>query len=273
MLRRREVARTQSFGAGDQLDRARTPGVERCQAHAGSAKDARAMNLADLVVDRPDAGLFRIHRSAMTSPELFALEQERIFNRGWLYVGHECEVERPGDYRRRTVAGRPLFLARGSDGQVRVLFNTCTHRGAMICRRDEGNAEVFQCFYHAWTFNNKGELIGTPDPEGYAPAFDRAERALRAPPRVDSYRGMYFASFNPDVAPLADYLGAARELIDLTFDAAEVLGGWTILAGTAKYTLRANWKLLIENSIDGYHYASVHQTYVAYMMGRRATMA
>jgi p-cumate 2,3-dioxygenase alpha subunit len=231
------------------------------------------MNLAELVVDRPDAGLFRVHRSAMTSPELFALEQEQIFNRGWLYVGHESEVERPGDYRRRTVAGRPLFFARGCDGQVRVLFNTCTHRGAMICRRDEGNAEVFQCFYHAWTFNNKGELIGTPDPEGYAPAFDRAERALRAPPRVDSYCGMYFASFNPEVVALADYLGAARELIDLTFDAAEVLGGWTILAGTAKYTLRANWKLLIENSIDGYHYASVHQTYVAYMMGRRATMA
>jgi phenylpropionate dioxygenase-like ring-hydroxylating dioxygenase large terminal subunit len=82
---------------------------------------------------------------------------------------------------------------------------------------------------------------------------------------------MYFLSFNPDVQPLADYLGAARELIDLTFDSAAVLGGWTILAGIAKYALRANWKLLIENSIDGYHYASVHQTYVAYLMTRRAS--
>ncbi|HEY7066336.1 MAG TPA: aromatic ring-hydroxylating dioxygenase subunit alpha [Chloroflexota bacterium] len=228
------------------------------------------MDLAKLVVDEPEAGRFRVHRSALTSPEIFALEQERIFERGWLYVGHDSEIQRPGDYRRRMVAGRPLFLVRGGDGVVRVLFNTCTHRGAQVCRRDEGNAEVFQCFYHAWTFNNRGELIGTPDPDGYPPGFDRAKRALQAPPRVDSYRGMHFVSFNPDVAPLAEYLGPARELIDLTFDAAEPLGGWTILAGTAKYAIGANWKLLIENSIDGYHFASVHQTYVAYMAAKRA---
>jgi p-cumate 2,3-dioxygenase subunit alpha len=228
------------------------------------------MELADLVVDQPASGLFRVHRSAMTSPELFALEQRRIFERGWLYVGHASEIPARGDYRRRTVAGRPLVFVRGSDDEVRVLFNTCTHRGAMVCRRDEGSAEVFQCFYHAWTFNNRGDLIGTPDADGYAPGFDRAERALQAPPRVDSYRGLYFVSLNPAVPPLADYLGPARELIDLTFDAAEVLGGWGILAGTAKYAIRANWKLLIENSIDGYHFASVHQTYIGYMASQRA---
>ncbi|HLH23596.1 MAG TPA: aromatic ring-hydroxylating dioxygenase subunit alpha [Chloroflexota bacterium] len=228
------------------------------------------MELADLIVDRPEAGLFRVHRSAMTSPELFALEQRRIFERGWLYVGYDGEIPRPGDYRRRTVAGRPLFFVRGSDGQVRVLFNTCTHRGAMVCRRDEGNAAVFQCFYHAWTFDNRGALIGTPDPDGYAPGFDRAERALQAPPHVGSYRGLHFVSFNPDVAPLADYLGPARELMDLSLDSAEVLGGWTILAGTAKYAIRANWKLLVENSIDAYHFASVHQTYIGYMASQRA---
>jgi p-cumate 2,3-dioxygenase subunit alpha len=230
------------------------------------------VDVASLVVDQPEAGRFRVHRSALTSPEVFALEQRRVFEQGWLYVGHESEIAQPGDYRRRTVAGRPLFFVRGSDGQVRVLFNTCTHRGAMVCRRDEGNADVFQCFYHAWTFSNRGELIGTPDPAGYPPGFDRAERALQAPARVDSYRGLYFVSFNPAVVPLADYLGAARELIDLTFDAAEVLGGWGILAGTAKYGIRANWKLLVENSIDGYHFASVHQTYVSYMASKRAAV-
>jgi p-cumate 2,3-dioxygenase alpha subunit len=230
------------------------------------------MNVAELIVDRPEAGLFRVHRSAMTSPELFALERERIFNRCWLYVAHESELPRPGDYRRRTVAGRPLFIVRGGDGEVRVLLNTCTHRGAMICRRDEGNDEVFQCFYHAWTFNNRGELIGTPDPDGYPPGFDRAERALQAPPRVASYRGMYFVSFDPAAQDLVDYLAGARELIDLTLDAAEVLGGWAVIAGTAKYSLQANWKLLVENSIDGYHYNSVHQTFVAYMAGRRASL-
>jgi phosphoglycolate phosphatase-like HAD superfamily hydrolase len=159
-----------------------------------------------------------------------AREQERIFERCWLYIGHESEFRQPGDYRRRTVAGRPLFLVRGRDQQVRAFHNTCTHRGAMVCRQDQGRAEQFQCFYHAWTFDNRGELIGTPDPDGYPPGFDRAERALRAPPRVACYRGLYFISFDPAAPDLVDYLAGARELID----ALKRSGHPVILASSAK---------------------------------------
>jgi p-cumate 2,3-dioxygenase subunit alpha len=226
------------------------------------------VDVADLVYDRPEQGLFRVHRSALTSPELFEQEWKRIFDQSWLFVGHESEIPNPGDYRRRTIAGRPTFLVRGSDGEVRVFLNTCTHRGALVCRQDAGNAQTFQCFYHAWTFNNRGELIGTPDAEGYAPGFDRAERALVGPPRVASYRGLVFVSFNPAVQDLPDYLAGARPLMDLTLDSAEVLGGWTVLAGTAHYQLRANWKLLVENSIDSYHFPTVHQTYLTYQSKR-----
>src|SRR5581483_1446257 len=165
------------------------------------------MELEKIVAEDAQGGLFRVNRMAMTSRELFELEQQRIFERCWLYVGHESEVERPGDYVRRTVAGRPVFLVRGRDGQVRTFLNTCTHRGALVCRHDEGHAESFQCFYHGWTFNNQGELIGIPDVDAYGPAFDRAERALKAPPRCESYRGMHFISFNPEVESLTDYLG------------------------------------------------------------------
>ncbi|HLY65352.1 MAG TPA: SRPBCC family protein, partial [Chloroflexota bacterium] len=97
---------------------------------------------------------------------------------------------------------------------------------------------------------------------------DRAERGLMAVPRLDSYRGMYFVSFDPDVEDLVSYLGEARSYIDLTMDSAETLGGWVMVAGSAKFTLRANWKLLIENSIDGYHLPTVHQTYIDYMDSR-----
>jgi p-cumate 2,3-dioxygenase subunit alpha len=228
------------------------------------------MDLGSLVRDRPDDGLFRVHRSAMTSEEVLALERERIFERCWLYVGHESELPRPGDYRRRTVVGRPLFIVRGRDERIRVFHNTCTHRGAMICRRDEGRAEQFQCFYHAWTFNNRGELIGVPDEAGYSAAFDRAERGLQSPPRVESYRGFYFVNFDPDAVDLETYLGDARELIDQTMDSAEPLGGWAVIAGTARYSIKANWKLLVENSIDNYHLATVHRSYFEYMAQRRA---
>jgi p-cumate 2,3-dioxygenase subunit alpha len=228
------------------------------------------MNPAEVLIDRPADGLFRVHRSTMVSPELFALEQERIFDHTWLYVGHESEVERPGDYRRRTVAGRPVFMVRGSDGIVRVFLNSCTHRGAQVCRLDEGNAAQFQCFYHAWTFDNRGALIGLPDPAGYTAALDRAERALVSPPRVDSYHGLYFISFDPAIESLTSYLGEAGALMDLTLDAAEVLGGWSVVPGHLEYTIHANWKLLVENSIDHYHVPTVHETHLAYLARRRA---
>lgn len=205
----------------------------------------------------------------MTSPEVLALERERIFDRCWLYVGHDSEIPAPGAYRRRTVAGRPVFMVRGRDGQVRVFLNSCTHRGAVICRRDEGTAQVFQCFYHGWTFNDRGELVGVPDEAGYADGFDRAALGLHPPPRFESYRGLYFVSFDPRAAPLERYLAGAKEHIDLTLDSAEILGGWTVLAGTARYVIRANWKLLVENSIDSYHLPTVHQTYLEYMSDRR----
>jgi len=216
-----------------------------------------------LIIDRPREGVFRVHRSSMTSQQIFELERDRVFDQCWLYLGHESEVANPGDYRRRTVAGRPVFFNRDRDGQIRVFLNTCPHRGALICRRDEGNAQVFQCFYHAWSFNIKGELVGVPDEAGYGSGFDKGALGLLSPPRVDSYRGFYFISFNPQIEDLAGYLAGAKEYLDLIVDQTEV--GLKVVRGSNKYHIKANWKLLVENSLDGYHVFPTHQTYWDYM--------
>ncbi len=221
------------------------------------------MEIKDLIIDDRQRGIFRVHRSSMTSIDLFQQEREQIFSRCWIYLGHESEVENPGDYRRRTVVGRPLFFARGRDGQVRVFLNSCPHRGALICRRDEGNTEVLQCFYHAWSFNTDGELIGVPDQEAYGPHFDRRELGLKEPPRVESYRGFYFVSFNPYADDLVTYLAGAKDYLDLIVDQSEE--GMRVVRGSNKYTMKANWKLLVENSLDGYHLVPTHQTYLDYI--------
>ena len=221
------------------------------------------MEIEDLIVDDRERGIFRVHRSAMTSPDLFQRERSFIFDRCWIYLGHESEVENPGDYRRRTVTGRTLLFARGRDGQVRVFLNTCPHRGALICRRDQGNSEVFQCFYHAWTFNTHGELTGVPGEDAYGPWFDRNELGLKQPPRVESYRGFIFVSFSAFVEDLVTYLAGAREYLDLIVDQAEE--GMRVVAGSNRYTMKANWKLLAENSLDGYHLPTTHRTYVDYI--------
>ncbi|MFN4281583.1 MAG: aromatic ring-hydroxylating oxygenase subunit alpha [Alphaproteobacteria bacterium] len=228
------------------------------------------MSTQELIIDRPENNVFRVSRAAMTSHEILDLEQSQIFERCWLYVGHESEIEKRGDFKRRVAAGRPLIFVRGSDDAVRVLYNTCPHRGAQVCGADNGNAERFQCFYHGWTFNNKGDLVTLPDSAGYGGKFNKAEHGLTSPPRVEQYRGFYFVNFNREAEDLATYLGQAREIMDLTIDSAESLGGWTILKGTAKYSINSNWKLLAENSCDGYHLQMVHQSYLDYMDWRRS---
>jgi p-cumate 2,3-dioxygenase alpha subunit len=227
-----------------------------------------AARIEDLIDDRSAEGVFRVRRSAMTSPEIFELERERIFSHTWLYLGHDEEVPSAGDYRRRTVGGRAMFMVRGKDGIVRAFHNTCTHRGAQVCRHDEGQATSFTCFYHGWTFGTDGQLVGVPEKEAYPESFRNETFALKSP-RLEQYRGLYFVTFDPNIEDLATYLGAACRLIDQTVDSAELLGGWSIMRGSARYSIRANWKLLIENSYDGYHLATVHQTYLDYIAWRR----
>ncbi|HTW88422.1 MAG TPA: aromatic ring-hydroxylating dioxygenase subunit alpha [Candidatus Binataceae bacterium] len=221
------------------------------------------MDIESLIAEDPARETFRVHRSVMTSPEIYELERKLVFGRSWLYIGHESEIEKPGDFRRREVAGRPLIFIRGKDGVVRVFFNTCTHWGAKVCRLDQGNATSFQCFYHAWTFNNLGQLIAIPDAGGYPENFNRAELALKSPPHVDNYRGLYFVNLDPDAQPLINYLDGARDYMDLILDQSEA--GWRVVAGTQMYTVRANWKLMATNSLDTYHAPPLHTTYFSYM--------
>jgi p-cumate 2,3-dioxygenase alpha subunit len=220
--------------------------------------------LDNLIIDNTDAGVFRVNRRAFTEPEILALERQRIFDQCWIYAGHETEIPYPGDFRARSIAGRPVILARGSDGEVRALLNTCTHRGALVCLQPAGNGKSFQCPYHAWTFSNQGELIGVPGEEAYSEAFDRQELALGQAPRLESYRGFIFVSFNAAAEPLIDYLAGAREYLDLVCDQAEA--GMEIVGGTQLYSMRANWKLLVENSMDGYHAPTTHQRYFDYLV-------
>jgi p-cumate 2,3-dioxygenase alpha subunit len=216
-----------------------------------------------LIEDDEERGIFRVHRTTMTSPEILSAERERIFAASWLYMGHTSEIPKPGDYVRRNVVGRGLFMARGKDGAIRTFFNTCTHRGATICRQPSGNAKVLQCFYHAWAFDLEGNLVGVPDEASYSDAFDRADMGLQQTARCDEYRGFVFIAFTPDVPALVDYLAGAKEYLDLIIDASP--DGIEILKGKNEYTIRANWKLLCENSLDGYHALPTHETYFKYV--------
>ena len=226
--------------------------------------------LSGLVIDDRERGLFRVHRSVFTDTAILARERERIFDRCWLYAGHESEVREPGDFVTRRVAGRPVIITRGRDGKVRVLLNTCTHRGAMVCREPKGNAKVHRCIYHGWSFTCEGELHGIPDKAAYSEAFDRRELRLREPPGGTSvYRGFIFVNFDPaNEVSLEDYLWDAKDYIDLVAD--QSAGRMVVISGTQAYTVRANYKLLVENSIDAYHLMPMHKRYIDWLMDANA---
>ncbi len=226
--------------------------------------------LPELVIDDRERGLFRVHRSVFTDPDILARERERIFDRCWLYAGHESEVREPGDFVTRRVAGRPVIISRGRDRKVRVLLNSCTHRGAAVCREPRGNAKAHQYVYHGWSFTPEGELLGIPGKFAYSEAFDQRELRLREPAGGTSvYRDFIFVNFNPaNEVSLADYLWDAKDCIDLVAD--QSAGRMEITSGTQSYAVRANYKLLVENSIDAYHAPVNHKRYFDWLVEANA---
>jgi phenylpropionate dioxygenase-like ring-hydroxylating dioxygenase large terminal subunit len=91
-----------------------------------------------------------VSRELFVNDEIYAQEQERIFARSWLFVGHESQIPRPGDYFVSCMGEESVILTRDQRQQVHVFLNTCRHRGMKVCRYDEGNTAVFTCPYHGW---------------------------------------------------------------------------------------------------------------------------
>ena len=198
----------------------------------------------------------RIHGSLYTDPQIFADEMERIFHRGWVFVGHETEIPRAGDYVTRHVGAEPVIMARGHDGDVAVLVNRCRHRGTMLCPSDRGSSRTFTCPYHGWTYDLDGRFLGVPYPAGYS-GFDKTAHGLARAARVSAYRGFVFASMSGDGVPLSEHLGSATRLIDRSCDLSPV-GEVELSAGWVRHRCAANWKMLPENDSDGYHLGFVH---------------
>ena len=203
---------------------------------------------------------FRVNRAAYKDPAVFEREKELIFGKCWLYVGHGTELTKKGDFVSRRVGGRDLIFLRDRAGEVRAYFNSCTHRGAKICRDRAGNARTFACPYHGWVFNTEGQLKSTNTQTGYVENFNEdGHLDLAKVPRLENYRDFWFVNYNPKAISLFDYLDGARDAIDALSDQTEA--EQIILPGEHSYTIRANYKLLAENSYDGYHLVSVHATY------------
>jgi p-cumate 2,3-dioxygenase alpha subunit len=200
---------------------------------------------AELIDDRPEEGIFRVRREAMTSQAVLDREWELLFGRCWLYLAHESEVPADGDLLVRPVGRAPRILGRTAESGLQCRLDACPECGGRLVPHEPGAGEL-SCPEH-----------GRVEPERTA--------------RLEGYRGFWFISDDPDAVPLREYLGGVTEYLDLIVD--QSVQGLRVLPGSHEFGVRANWKLYVENVLDTYHVLPVHQTYFQYLASRGGGVA
>jgi len=211
----------------------------------------------------PERGIFQVSRRVFTDDAVFREEWDKILLKSWTLLGMGSEIPRPNDFLLRQVLDRQIIFSRDREGAVHALVNACSHRGALVCREKSGTRKTFTCPYHGWVYRNSGELLHTGD--GYPQGFNGDHRYdLRRAPRLESYRDFHFIAFEPDVPPLSEYLGEARTFLD-NF-ALQSERGLAAISGCFDYAVRCNYKLYVENHIDGFHVEVTHSSFLRYYM-------
>ncbi len=183
------------------------------------------------------------------SPEVFALEKERLFMREWLMIGRLEEFSQPGDYMTFRVMGEPIVVARDHGGELNAFANVCAHRGVEVASGC-GNAREFSCPYHGWLYDLSGRLVGAPymkEAEGFAP-----EACRLRPIKLDVWAGNVFINFDPGALPLAAHVAE----FDQEF--AFLRMGDCRLSERVVYEFDCNWKFVAENLMDIYHIGTLH---------------
>ncbi|MFW7347760.1 MAG: aromatic ring-hydroxylating oxygenase subunit alpha [Pigmentiphaga sp.] len=230
----------------------------------------QAEDLTDCVVDETDRGVFTVHRDVYRDPDIFELEMRYIFERSWVFLGIEDQIAKPHDYLTTWIGRQPVLVMRSGDGQVGAFLNTCSHRGAMLTQRERGNARIHVCAYHGWSFDSSGRNASIKDRKDacYSEAFERDDHDLVPVAKFGSYRGLMFGSLSADVPSLEEHLGETRFFLDLVLDQSP--NGIELLPGSSTYVYKGNWKLQLDNALDGYHLTSVHPSFIKIVQQRHS---
>jgi len=203
-----------------------------------------------------------------TEPHILDVEREKIFRRTWQLAGtldHPCgevpigdgtpekivkrTIADPESYFTADVAGEPVVVVRDKQGTLRAFSNVCRHRAGPIAL-GSGCKNVLRCQYHGWTYTLDGRLIGTPDVEGVE-FFDRSTMGM-VPLRLETWEKFIFVSFDANAEPLSAYLGKIPE------QARGFQFAGLQLAERRDYVVNCNWKVYVDNYLEGYHITIAH---------------
>jgi glycine betaine catabolism A len=196
------------------------------------------------------AGVKTLAQQYFVSPGVFAKEQDRIFSKQWVLVGHQSQLAKAGDYFVAVAAGESLIVVRDQKSVIRGFYNVCRHRGTRLKEDTCGHGSAIRCPYHAWTYGLDGRLIGAPHMD-QVPDFDKGDYSLHAV-NLGLWEGLIFVNLADSPTPLEEWFAP----LDGKFS------HWNISilrpAKRIEYDVNANWKLMFENYSECYHCPGVH---------------
>ena len=210
-----------------------------------------------------------IDRAIFVDPAMYAQEQELVFARSWLFVGHASQIPGNGDFFLSRMGEDSVILNRDMDGKIHVFLNSCRHRGMRLCRYDFGNSKYFVCPYHGWGFRASGQLAAVPlRDKGYGDRLDTAAWSLIEVPQLVEYRGTIWGCWDAKGPDFRTAMGTAIAYLDAFLEQPDGGDGeMEVIGGIQKWRMPCNWKWAAENFAgDNYHnvsHASVDQLQIS----------
>jgi Rieske 2Fe-2S family protein len=185
-------------------------------------------------------------------PAVVELEQRAIFERTWQLAGHVADLPSPGTYITTDVGDQPVLVVRDDHGEIRAFRNVCRHRGSRLLTGSGGCPKAIRCRYHGWTYRLDGALIGVPEGREI-PGLDKSRLGLHQV-RAEVFCGLVFVNLDRGAAPMTELFdGLAERLAPYRLPELRRFGG-----GSGGSTQPANWKVVVENYIEGYHIPIAH---------------
>jgi choline monooxygenase len=181
---------------------------------------------------------------------MLAMEKRAVFARSWQLVAHQGQLAEAGDHVVEQVGDVPVIVVRGQDGVLRAFPNVCRHRAGPLALCNGKGARALHCKYHGWSYTLEGQLRSAPEMQG---AADFDVSAIRLPPlRVVEWQGLVFVALSENVPSFEEvYAGITERIAPIDLSAMRFLR-------RDSYDIACNWKVYIDNFLEGYHLPHVH---------------